>query len=63
MLKKIVKERIILIKSDWIGYFKSIKLHESRQSLLTHQLSEEKSAKFDRVDHLCPHKTGDWACL
>ena len=26
---------------------------------LTHELSEEKSAKFDRVDHLWPHKAGD----
>ena len=26
---------------------------------LTHELSEEKSAKFDRVDHLWPHKVGD----
>ena len=23
---------------------------------LTHELSEEKSAKFDRVDHLWPHR-------
>ena len=27
--------------------------------ILTHELSEEKSAKFDRVDHLWPHKAGD----
>ena len=32
--------------------------HQGRVPL-THELSEEKSAKFDRVDHLWPHKAGD----
>ena len=31
----------------------------NKKSPLTHELSEEKSAKFDRVDHLWPHKAGD----
>ena len=30
-------------------------------NFLTHELSEEKSAKFDRVDHLWPHNAGDCA--
>ena len=30
---------------------------------LTHQSSEENPATFNRVDHLWPHKRGDWAYL
>ena len=32
-----------------------------KHTSLTHELSEEKSAKFDWVDHLWPHKAGDCA--